>query len=39
MTKKTYKQKDGSEWSWEQSKELTKLLKELHQTKKEEKTK
>lgn len=30
MTTRTYTQKDGTEWSWEETPELVKLLKELH---------
>lgn len=33
MTTRTYTQKDGTEWSWEETPELVKLLKELHNSK------
>jgi hypothetical protein len=31
MTKRTYTQKNGTIWEWEESNELVKLLKQLHQ--------
>lgn len=30
MTTRTYTQKDGTEWSWEETPELVELLKQLH---------
>lgn len=33
MTKRTYSQKDGTEWVWEETTELVKLLTNLHKTK------
>ena len=32
MTTKTYIQKDGTVWEWEETKELIKYIKEMHQT-------
>lgn len=29
MTKKTHKQKDGSEWSWEETPEVKKVLEQF----------
>jgi hypothetical protein len=31
MTKRTYTQKDGTIWEWEETNELVELLKQLHQ--------
>lgn len=31
MSKRTYTQKDGSIWEWDETKELTKYIKEMHQ--------
>lgn len=36
MTTRTYTQKDGTIWEWEESNELVELLKQLHQPKSEE---
>jgi hypothetical protein len=36
MTTRTYTQKDGSIWEWEETNELMELLKQLHQPKSEE---
>jgi hypothetical protein len=36
MTKRTYTQKDGTIWEWEESNELVKLLKKLHQSESQE---
>jgi hypothetical protein len=30
MTKRTYTQKDGTIWEWDETPELLRLLKELH---------
>jgi hypothetical protein len=30
MTKRTYTQKDGTEWTWEETKEVTRAVNELH---------
>jgi len=30
MTKRTYTQKDGTIWEWDETAELVKLLKEIH---------
>jgi hypothetical protein len=35
MTKRTYTQKDGTIWEWEETNELVELLKQLHQTQRE----
>lgn len=35
MTTRTYTQKDGSIWEWEETNELVELLKQLHQPKSE----
>ena len=32
MTTKTYTQKDGTEWTWEETLETIQALKQLHQT-------
>jgi hypothetical protein len=32
MTTRTYTQKDGTIWEWEETNELVELLKELHQS-------
>ena len=31
MTTRTYTDKNGNEWSWEETDELVELLKQLHQ--------
>lgn len=38
MTTRTYTQKDGTEWSWEETPELLQLLQQLHETKEEQET-
>lgn len=35
MTLRTYTQKDGTVWEWEETPELITLLKQLHEEKKE----
>ena len=32
MTTRTYTDKNGNEWSWEETNELLELLKQLHQS-------
>lgn len=32
MTTRTYTQKDGTIWEWEESSELLQILKEIHST-------
>jgi hypothetical protein len=36
MATRTYTQKDGTIWEWEESKELLKILKEIHSKKENE---
>ena len=31
MTQRTYTQKDGTEWTWEETPEVVKALKEYHE--------
>jgi site-specific DNA-adenine methylase len=33
MTTRTYTDKNGNEWSWDETTELLELLKQLHQSK------
>jgi hypothetical protein len=35
MTTRTYTQKDGTVWEWEETKELVKILKQIHKNKNE----
>jgi hypothetical protein len=39
MTTRTYTQKDGTIWEWEESNELVELLKQLHQLQSREQSK
>ena len=39
MTTRTYTQKDGTIWEWEETPELIKQLNELHKNKEEQKEK
>lgn len=39
MTIRTHTQKDGTEWSWEETPELLELLRQLHEKKEEPETK
>jgi hypothetical protein len=36
MTTRTYTDKNGNEWSWDETPELIQLLKELHQSQSQE---